>query len=85
MQSAGTGTKRTFEMEWMWLCVTFYGWLSYLAISVSEPTAVYEIQLVAYNGNGDGTANKRLVSLAESGTSAKTSSGETQTLTFKLI
>ncbi|KAG9334685.1 hypothetical protein JZ751_007219 [Albula glossodonta] len=44
-----------------------------------EPGAVYELQLVGYNGNGDSNCSKRLVSLAEDGTSAKTSSdGETQ-------
>ncbi|KAM9405645.1 immunoglobulin superfamily DCC subclass member 3-like [Salvelinus alpinus] len=53
----------------------FPGHINTHTISHLEPTAVYEIQLVAYNGNGDGTANKRLVSLAESGTSAKTSTG----------
>ncbi|KAG5842713.1 hypothetical protein ANANG_G00180640 [Anguilla anguilla] len=39
-----------------------------------EPGAVYEIQLLGYNGNGDGNCSKRLLSLAEDGTSAKTSS-----------
>lgn len=33
--------------------------------SVSEPGAVYEIKLVAYNGNGESDCSKRLVSLAE--------------------
>ncbi|XP_055782048.1 immunoglobulin superfamily DCC subclass member 3-like [Salvelinus fontinalis] len=53
----------------------FPGHINTHTISHLEPAAVYEIQLVAYNGNGDGAANKRLVSLAESGTSAKTNSG----------
>ncbi|XP_036395685.1 immunoglobulin superfamily DCC subclass member 3-like, partial [Megalops cyprinoides] len=44
-------------------------------ISHLEPAAVYEIKLVAYNGNGDSDGNMRLVSLAEEGTSAKTSTG----------
>ncbi|KAJ8354655.1 hypothetical protein SKAU_G00222220 [Synaphobranchus kaupii] len=44
-------------------------------ISHLEPAAVYEIKLLAYNGNGDGDGNMRLVSLAEEGTSAKTSTG----------
>ncbi|XP_030638986.1 immunoglobulin superfamily DCC subclass member 3 [Chanos chanos] len=44
-------------------------------ISHLEPAAVYEIQLVAYNGNGDSLSNKRLVSLAETGSSGKTNSG----------
>ncbi|XP_020353225.1 immunoglobulin superfamily DCC subclass member 3-like [Oncorhynchus kisutch] len=51
----------------------FPGHINTHTISHLEPAAVYEIQLVAYNGNGDGAANKHLVSLAESGTSAKTS------------
>ncbi|XP_030605768.1 immunoglobulin superfamily DCC subclass member 3-like [Archocentrus centrarchus] len=34
-------------------------------ISHLEPAAVYEIQLVAFNGNGDSPSNRRLVSLAE--------------------
>lgn len=37
---------------------------------------MYEIQLVAFNGNGDSVGNKRLVSLAESGTEDKNSAGE---------
>ncbi|KAK3572295.1 hypothetical protein QTP86_030253, partial [Hemibagrus guttatus] len=40
-----------------------------------EPAAVYEIQLVAFNGNGDSIGNKRLVSLAETGTREKNSAG----------
>ncbi|KAL2084583.1 hypothetical protein ACEWY4_020101 [Coilia grayii] len=44
-------------------------------ISHLEPEAVYEIQLVAFNGNGDSIGNKRLVSLAETVTSAKTDNG----------
>ncbi|KAG7457626.1 hypothetical protein MATL_G00229080 [Megalops atlanticus] len=48
-------------------------------IAQLEPGAVYELQLVGYNGNGDSNCSKRLVSLAEDGTSAKTSSnGESQ-------
>lgn len=35
--------------------------------SVLEPGAVYEIKLVAYNGNGESDCSKRLVSLAEEG------------------
>lgn len=42
----------------------------------TEPAAVYEIQLVAFNGNGDSIGNKRLVSLAESGTGDMNSAGE---------
>ncbi|XP_061598019.1 immunoglobulin superfamily DCC subclass member 3-like [Cololabis saira] len=38
-------------------------------ISNLEPGAVYEIQLVAYNGNGESDCSKRLVSLAEQGKS----------------
>ncbi|KAM6968153.1 immunoglobulin superfamily DCC subclass member 3-like [Aplochiton taeniatus] len=48
----------------------FPGHINTHTISLLEPAAVYEIQLVAYNGNGDGTATTRLVSLAEGGTSA---------------
>lgn len=47
-----------------------------------EPAAVYEIQLVAYNGNGESIANKRLVSLAESGTNAKAANGGYQSTNF---
>lgn len=47
-----------------------------------EPAAVYEIQLVAYNGNGESIANKRLVSLAESGTNAKSANGGYQSTIF---
>ncbi|CAB1320850.1 unnamed protein product [Coregonus sp. 'balchen'] len=47
-------------------------------ISRLETGAVYEVNLVAYNGNGESGCSKRLVSLAEEGTSAKTSGGETQ-------
>lgn len=43
--------------------------------TLPEPAAVYEIRLVAFNGNGDSIANKRLVSLAESGPSVKTGNG----------
>ncbi|KAM6900043.1 immunoglobulin superfamily DCC subclass member 3-like [Xenentodon cancila] len=38
-------------------------------ISNLEPGAVYEIKLVAYNGNGESDCSKRLVSLAEQGMS----------------
>ncbi|XP_058234040.1 immunoglobulin superfamily DCC subclass member 3 [Hemibagrus wyckioides] len=38
--------------------------------------AVYEVKLVAYNGNGESDCSKRLVSLAEDGTVAKASAGE---------
>uniref|UniRef100_A0AAY5KTB7 Immunoglobulin superfamily DCC subclass member 3 n=1 Tax=Esox lucius TaxID=8010 RepID=A0AAY5KTB7_ESOLU len=47
----------------------FPGHINTHTISHLEPAAVYEIQLVAYNGNGDGAADKRLVSLAENGQS----------------
>lgn len=36
---------------------------------VSEPGAVYEVKLVAYNGNGESDCQKRLVSLVEEGMS----------------
>ncbi|KAM3873569.1 immunoglobulin superfamily DCC subclass member 3-like [Diretmus argenteus] len=48
---------------------TFPGHINTHTISYLEPAAVYEIQLVAFNGNGDSPANRRLVSLAESGSS----------------
>uniref|UniRef100_A0A3B4XIP5 Immunoglobulin superfamily DCC subclass member 3-like n=1 Tax=Seriola lalandi dorsalis TaxID=1841481 RepID=A0A3B4XIP5_SERLL len=38
-------------------------------ISNMEPGAVYEVKLVAYNGNGESDCSKRLVSLAEEGLS----------------
>ncbi|XP_029918852.1 immunoglobulin superfamily DCC subclass member 3 [Myripristis murdjan] len=40
-----------------------------------EPGSVYEIKLVAYNGNGESDCSKRLVSLAEEGTAAQTTAG----------
>ncbi|XP_016108692.1 immunoglobulin superfamily DCC subclass member 3-like [Sinocyclocheilus grahami] len=40
-------------------------------ISNLEASAVYEIQLTAFNGNGDSIGNKRLVSLAETEKSGK--------------
>ncbi|XP_068425810.1 immunoglobulin superfamily DCC subclass member 3-like, partial [Clinocottus analis] len=49
---------------------TFPGHINTHTISHLEPAAVYEIQLVAFNGNGDGPANRRLVSLAEEGNPA---------------
>ncbi|XP_069576352.1 immunoglobulin superfamily DCC subclass member 3-like [Brachyistius frenatus] len=49
---------------------TFPGHINTHTISHLEPAAVYEIQLVAFNGNGDGPSNRRLVSLAEGGASA---------------
>uniref|UniRef100_UPI003AABEAA8 immunoglobulin superfamily DCC subclass member 3 n=1 Tax=Centroberyx gerrardi TaxID=166262 RepID=UPI003AABEAA8 len=45
-------------------------------ISHLEPGAVYEVKLVAYNGNGESDCSKRLVSLAEEGTSAQTTGGK---------
>jgi len=43
---------------------------------VTEPAAVYEIQLTAFNGNGDSISNKRLVSLAETQKSKKDAAGD---------
>uniref|UniRef100_A0A8C2I4G1 Immunoglobulin superfamily DCC subclass member 3 n=1 Tax=Cyprinus carpio TaxID=7962 RepID=A0A8C2I4G1_CYPCA len=40
-------------------------------VSPVEASAVYEIQLTAFNGNGDSISNKRLVSLAEAEKSGK--------------
>ncbi|XP_071369546.1 immunoglobulin superfamily DCC subclass member 3-like [Centroberyx affinis] len=48
---------------------TFPGHINTHSISHLEPAAVYEIQLVAFNGNGDSPANRRLVSLEEGGSS----------------
>ncbi|CDQ67919.1 unnamed protein product [Oncorhynchus mykiss] len=49
-------------------------------ISRLETGAVYEVNLVAYNGNGESGCSKRLVSLTEEGINAKTSGecGENQ-------
>ncbi|XP_037831744.1 immunoglobulin superfamily DCC subclass member 3 [Kryptolebias marmoratus] len=44
-------------------------------ISDLEPGAVYEIKLVAYNGNGESDCSKRLVSLAEQSTSEQITGG----------
>ncbi|XP_043972593.1 immunoglobulin superfamily DCC subclass member 3-like isoform X1 [Gambusia affinis] len=48
----------------------FPGHINTHTISNLEPAAVYEIQLVAFNGNGDSSSARRLVSLAEGGASA---------------
>uniref|UniRef100_A0A3B3UQY5 Immunoglobulin superfamily DCC subclass member 3-like n=1 Tax=Poecilia latipinna TaxID=48699 RepID=A0A3B3UQY5_9TELE len=48
----------------------FPGHINTHTISNLEPAAVYEIQLVAFNGNGDSPSARRLVSLAEGGASA---------------
>ncbi|XP_060753626.1 immunoglobulin superfamily DCC subclass member 3 [Tachysurus vachellii] len=45
-------------------------------IAQLDAGAVYEVKLVAYNGNGESDCSKRLVSLAEDGTAAKASAGE---------
>ncbi len=37
---------------------------------------MYEVKLVAYNGNGESDCSKKLVSLAEDGMSAKTRAGK---------
>ncbi|XP_028281027.1 immunoglobulin superfamily DCC subclass member 3 [Parambassis ranga] len=49
---------------------TFPGHINTHTISHLEPAAVYEIQLVAFNGNGDSPSTRRLVSLAEEGNAA---------------
>lgn len=43
-----------------------------MGLPVSEAAAVYEVKLVAYNGNGESDCSKRLVSLAEEGMSDQT-------------
>ncbi|XP_047455016.1 immunoglobulin superfamily DCC subclass member 3-like [Mugil cephalus] len=49
---------------------TFPGHINTHTFSHLEPASVYEIQLVAFNGNGDSPSTRRLVSLAEGGNSA---------------
>ncbi|CAI5661408.1 immunoglobulin superfamily DCC subclass member 3 [Oreochromis niloticus] len=44
---------------------TFPAHINTHTISHLEPAAIYEIQLVAFNGNGDSPSNRRLVSLAD--------------------
>lgn len=52
----------------------YLGWIfTFCCVPPAEPAAVYEIQLMAFNGNGDGPANRRLVSLADSGDAAAAS------------
>ncbi|KAL6099265.1 uncharacterized protein ACO6RY_01117 [Pungitius sinensis] len=45
-------------------------------ISKLEPGAVFEVKLVAYNGNGESDGSKRLVSLAEEGVSDQATGGD---------
>ncbi|KAL4646734.1 immunoglobulin superfamily DCC subclass member 3-like [Arapaima gigas] len=40
-----------------------------------EPAAIYEIKVVAYNGNGDSSDSRQLVSMSGDTTSARTSAG----------
>ncbi|XP_034466329.1 immunoglobulin superfamily DCC subclass member 3-like isoform X1 [Hippoglossus hippoglossus] len=49
---------------------TFPAHVNTHTVSHLEPAAVYDIQLVAFNGNGDSPANRRLVSLDEGGNTA---------------
>ncbi|XP_045913802.1 immunoglobulin superfamily DCC subclass member 3 [Micropterus dolomieu] len=44
-------------------------------ISKLEPGGVYEVKLLAYNGNGESDCSKRLVSLAEEGMSDQSTGG----------
>ncbi|XP_062847627.1 immunoglobulin superfamily DCC subclass member 3 [Trichomycterus rosablanca] len=53
----------------------FPGHINTHTISHLESSAVYEIQLVAFNGNGDSIGNKRLVSLTDAGTGGRNSAG----------
>lgn len=58
------------------------GWmLTFCCFPPAEPAAVYEIQLVAFNGNGDGPANRRLVSLADGGEAAAAAAAAAATAT----
>uniref|UniRef100_A0A665TLF0 Immunoglobulin superfamily DCC subclass member 3 n=1 Tax=Echeneis naucrates TaxID=173247 RepID=A0A665TLF0_ECHNA len=43
---------------------------AHVSVLPAEPAAVYEIQLLAFNGNGDSPSNRRLVSLEDRGNSA---------------
>ncbi|KAK2845223.1 hypothetical protein Q5P01_011882 [Channa striata] len=49
---------------------TFPAHINTHTISHLEPAAVYEIRLVAFNGNGDSPSNRRLVSLEQGDNSA---------------
>ncbi|XP_053743004.1 immunoglobulin superfamily DCC subclass member 3-like isoform X2 [Synchiropus splendidus] len=49
---------------------TFPGHINTHTISHLEAAAVYQVQLLAFNGNGDSPPNRRLVSLVEGGSSA---------------
>ncbi|CAB1416278.1 unnamed protein product [Pleuronectes platessa] len=49
---------------------TFPAHINTHTVSHLEPAAVYDIQLVAFNGNGDSPVNRRLVSLDEGGNTA---------------
>ncbi|MEQ2225729.1 hypothetical protein ILYODFUR_020352, partial [Ilyodon furcidens] len=49
----------------------FPGHINTHTISHLEPAVVYEIQLVAFNGNGDSPSMRRLVSLSEGGAFAE--------------
>lgn len=51
-------------------------WYWPFPFSPIDPGSVYEVKLVAYNGNGESDCSKKLVSLAEDGTSAKTRAGK---------
>ncbi|XP_074539372.1 immunoglobulin superfamily DCC subclass member 3 [Halichoeres trimaculatus] len=55
---------------------TFPAHINTHTISHLERLAVYEIQVLAFNGNGDSASNRRLVSLAEGGTT-KPAAGQT--------
>lgn len=61
------------------------GWmLTLFCVPPAEPAAVYEIQLMAFNGNGDGPSNRRLVSLADRGEAAAAAAEEAGKKKLKL-
>lgn len=52
--------------------------------SISEPGTVYEVKLVAYNGNGESDSSTRLVSLVEERMSNPTTGEYDHTLSQQL-
>lgn len=73
--SSWTGTQLASVSSSGWILVSHFSGARLIAKLVSilpaEPAAVYEIQLVAFNGNGEGPSTRRLVSLADGGNAAE--------------